>query len=343
MSTLAGRRTTDLQLHFGESGGTIATGHLESGAPLEVGAATLVLNDLALPGRVVESALDSPERPMFVFEQGAGWNTLLPAPGAAYKAPGKVRLSTVLRDLAELAGEAYATPGSGLPGAADEALLEQEYGWDASTERPVRARHVLDDLVARGAIPTWRVDPFTGRTRFDTWPALPAADVHGVIGDRDLANSWRDVALSTSVAAWLPGATVQGETIVRLNLVESAKELRAKVWTVPSAHRWIRSVVLALFPWMGRVGLAASKALRIASAVGRTELEGGGPAVGRVGDLVVRLCRDSMGGLHVSTDDAPPYTWTPVASAAIPASPPAPTDAGTRIALVQGSKKVTCG
>lgn len=102
-----------------------------------------------------------------------------------------------------------------------------------------------------------------------------------------------------------------------------------------------RKIVARQFSWLDRIGLAASGALGIRSAAGRIEIEGGGPAVARVGDLVVRLYWDSLASmLYVSTSSAAPYSWSPVASGIIP---PTPADAGTKAAIVEGSARVTCG
>ncbi len=331
MSRIAGRRTTDLDAHIPPAGGWRAQGHLDSGAPLALGAATLTIGDLDLVGTVTDSYLDAPEHPMFVLEGGAGWNKLLPAPGASYSSPSGVRLSTVLRDLAELAGELYDAP--------PEAKLDTSYGWDASTEKPIRARHVLDDLVARKAIPTWRVAP-NGRTRFDAWPSLPAADALGVIEDREMAQGVRDVALQASVAAWLPGATVQGARILRLELHETGAELRAKVWTAPTPLKSLRSIILGLFPWLARCGLAPSGALALRGVAGRTELEGGGRAAAGKGHAVVRLSYDNPPTtLYYSTDLVAPFSWTAVPPAALP-GPPLPTDAGVLVRILEGSGKV---
>ena len=335
MSTIAGRRTTDLEAHVPPAGGWLAQGHLDSGAPLALGPATLTIGDLDLVGTVTDSYLDAPERPMFVIEGGAGWNKLLPAPGSSWSSPSYVRLSTVLLTLAELAGEPYDAP--------PEASLGSSYGWDAATERPVRARHVLDDLVSRKALATWRVTP-AGRTRFDAWPNLPAADAHGVVEDRETAQGVREVVLQNAVAAWLPGATVQGLRILRLALHETDSELRAKVWTAPSPHASLRSIVLALFPWLARCGLSASSALQLRSAAGRTELEGGGrPAAGkghRAGRLYLQTPPMLPPVLWYSPDTAAgaSATWTAVDSGVLP--PVAATTAGTAVVIAEGSGKV---
>lgn len=217
MSLLSGRRVTDLELTIPPAGGWLGTGHLDSGAALATGPATLVLGDLSMIGTVLRGGVDSPDRPAFVVAGGAGWSTLLQGPGGAYASPSGVRLRTVLADLARAAGEAYDVPADVSIGAA--------YGWDAGT--PVDA--VLAELVTRGALGPWRAQP-NGRTSFAPWPALPAADTHGHVVDRRLARGLREVALTTSVAAWLPGATVQGVTIARTTLNETQDELRALVW-----------------------------------------------------------------------------------------------------------------
>jgi hypothetical protein len=111
--------------------------------------------------------------------------------------------------------------------------------------------------------------------------------------------------------------------------------------TAPALLTSQRKIFTKLFPWLARFGLAPSGALAIRSAAGRVELEGGGPGVARVGDLVVRLYLDSASGiLYASASPAAPYTWTPVASGILP---PTPTDAGTSIRVTTGSAKVTCG
>ena len=103
-------------------------------------------------------------------------------------------------------------------------------------------------------------------------------------------------------------------------------------------------IVTGKFPWLARCGLAVSGALQLRSAAGRTEIEGGGPAVGRVGDLVIRLAHDAAGQLYASTDEDAPRTWTPVAAGSTPVTlVPLSADAGTRLAITTGSKAVTCG
>lgn len=115
--------------------------------------------------------------------------------------------------------------------------------------------------------------------------------------------------------------------------------------SAPSLLASTRKIVLRLFPQLGRIRIrpaAEGGALALGSASGRIELVGGAAAVGRVGDLVVRLAQDSLTGvLYVSTDDEDaPRTWSAVAAVV---GVPIATDAGTRVAISAGSRKVTCG
>jgi hypothetical protein len=218
MAFLGGRHMTDVGLVFPPSGGWMLRGHLETGAPPASGPTTVKIGDLSLVGSVLPSrgGVDSPDHPSVVVAGGYGWRTQLPV--GSFSSPSGVRLTTVLAALAATSGESYGAPA--------EVKLGQAYGWTAGT----RGREVLAALVARGALATWRVDPTSGMTVFTPWPSLGAADTHGVIEDRDLATGARYVALSDSVRAWLPGATVQGATIARTIITEHDGETRAVVW-----------------------------------------------------------------------------------------------------------------
>jgi hypothetical protein len=218
MAFLGARSLMDFELAIPPSGGWMLRGHLESGAPPAPGAATVTIGDLVMPGSILpdRGGTDSPDQPAVVVAAGYGWRTVLPR--GDFASPTGVRLTTVLAALAAVCGEPYTVP--------PELKLPSAYGWAAGT----RGRQVLAELVARGALPWWRVDPATGRTTFTPWPALGAADAHGVILDRDLVTGRRMVALSTSVRAWLPGATVQGVGIARVDITEHDGETRAVVW-----------------------------------------------------------------------------------------------------------------
>lgn len=218
MAYLGPRRLMSLELDVPPSGGWMLRGHLDTGDPPAPGAATVSIGDLVMPGQILPNrgGTDSPDHPAVVVAGGYGWRTVLPM--GSHGSPNGVRLSTVLAALAGLCGEAFTTP--------PEVKLPASYGWTAGT----RGRQVLADLVSRGALPWWRVDPATGGTVFAPWPARGAADAFGVIEDRDLASGARMVALSASIAAWLPGGTVQGAPIARVQFREHDGETRCTTW-----------------------------------------------------------------------------------------------------------------
>lgn len=219
MALLGARNVTDLEVAILPAGGCLGWCHLDSGAPPAAGPTVLTIGDLPLVVSVLpnRTGLDSPARPAIAFASGYGWRSRLPAPGGSYSSAGGIRLSTLLAALSGLCGEAYDAPA--------ETKLGAAYSWDAGT----RGRAVLADLVRRGAVPTWRVDPRTGRTSFTPWPTLPPADTLGVIVDRDLAHGIRHVKLASSVAAWLPGASVESVTIARVTFREKDSETSAEV------------------------------------------------------------------------------------------------------------------
>jgi len=226
VSTLDAARVLKIHvLHVPPAGGWYADLHLDATTLPALGAATLTVGDLSLVGTVTDSAFDDHPtggaKPRVVIEGGAGWARPLPREGR-YEAAGGVRLLTVLRDLADLVGEPYDAP--------TDAPLPASYRWPASTPRePVTGADVLADLMARGAIPTWRVEP-GGRTRFDAWPSLGAADAFGRVMRRNLARGRRTVGLDNRVAAFLPGSTLEGVATRRLIVRETASKLEAEVY-----------------------------------------------------------------------------------------------------------------
>lgn len=226
MSDLSGARVLEVHsLHIPPAGGWVADLSLDATALPALALATLTIGDLALVGTVTSAAFDDNPlggaRPRVLLEGGAGWGGLLTRRGQYGGGP--VRLSVVLRDLAALVGEPYDAPA--------DALLPDGWGWPASAPlAPVRGWHVLADLQARGAIPTWRVDPATGRTQFTAWPLTGPADATGRVMGRNLTMGRRTVGLDARVAAWLPGGTVEGVTIRRLRLRQTGSMLETEVY-----------------------------------------------------------------------------------------------------------------
>lgn len=222
MSLLGTARIMRLSCTIPPSGGWRADVILESGLAPALGAATLTIADLVLTGTVLRSAIDAPGRPRAILFGGAGWLAPLARP-ASYQTAGGVRLSTVLRDLATATGEPILQPAEGTVGLA--------FGWPSDQpHRPSTGRLVLNRLVEDGALVTWRVPP-DGRTRFDAWPTLAAADSKGRVIRRDLALGMRHVGLDTKAAALLPGATLEGVPIARVTFNETSGDLTATTWT----------------------------------------------------------------------------------------------------------------
>lgn len=223
MSTLGTLRVLRLEAHVPPTGAWLASVWLDSSTLPAVGQTTLTVGDLELVGSVIRTDFD--DHPggalaVAVVRGGPGWR--LPVTRAGSYAGG-VRLVTVLRDLATMAGEPIAEP--------TDADLGTAYRWEAhSPTAPVHREDVLNELVTRGYLPTWRVEPFTGRTRFDAWPSIGAADGRGRVLSRSTSRGRRTVGLDVVTAAFLPGATLEDTVIRRTILRESAGKLRAEVF-----------------------------------------------------------------------------------------------------------------
>jgi len=226
VSSLGTQQVLSATVNVPPSGAWMATVTLNASALPALGATALTMGDLVLVGAVIRADFDDHPgggRVVAVACGGAGWR--LPVTRAGdYASSGGVRLSTVLRDLAAMAGELYTPPA--------DVSLGVAYAWQAHAPlAPVHGADVLGELVSRGYLATWRVEPFTGRTVFSTWPAIGAADGRGRIVDRAGSRGRRTVGLDVQVAAFLPGATLEGLTITRTVLQEDAGKLAAEVYT----------------------------------------------------------------------------------------------------------------
>lgn len=223
MSTLGGQTIARIyELAIPPGGGWLADIALETGPLPTVGARLpLVVADLTLAGGTVLSAgFDVPDQARVKVAGGGGWRALLTR--ASYFAPGGVRLTTIVRDLAALAREPYDVP--------TEVILGNAWGWPGSAPTaPVDARAALSALRRKGAIPTWRVQP-NGSTSFVRWPASADVTLLGRIVGRDLSAGMRRVELDTRAAPFLPGATIEGVTIRRVIFRETSKLLTVEAW-----------------------------------------------------------------------------------------------------------------
>jgi hypothetical protein len=232
VSTLGTARILVADVQVPPSGAWFATVSLDSSTLPVLGATVLTIGDLQLPGSIIRADWDDAPnggRPIATVRGGAGWRLPIldkagkPIAGSYASASG-VKLSTVLADLARLTGETVA------PLAADLSL-GVSFSWPAHAPlAPFHGEDVLADLVARGFLSTWRIAPFTGRTEWTAWPALGAADGRGRITDRARDRGRRTVGLDVAVAAFLPGATLEGVTIARTLIHASASELHAEVY-----------------------------------------------------------------------------------------------------------------
>ena len=347
MSTLNALRVLTASVHVPSTGAWWAEVTLDSSALPAVGVATLTIGDLSLVGQVIRTGFDdNPKgaKPFAVVRGGAGWKKPVAMAGSY---TGSVRLSTILTDLAALTGETLVQPA--------DVVLGTSYAWQAhDPDSPVHYEDVLADLMARGAVPSWRVDPAAGATRFDAWPSRGAADGRGRVMDRRLSRGHRHVGLDVSVAAFLPGATLEGAAVSRVILSETGGKLTADVYLDGSitAHQSLRRMLVQLFPWLPDLVLVAGakgKGLAVRAAGGILHLAGGpsDPAVARVGDFTVRLAfypgvpGSVAPSLWASASPSSPYAWALVATTT--GTGPLTTDAGTAVSIRTGSGKVTCG
>lgn len=235
MSTLGNLSVLTLEVNIPPSGGWFGVVRLDASALPALGKTTLTIGDLALVGSIILADWDDHPgggRVVVRVRGGAGWR--LPVARAGTYGGGSVRLSTVLADLAKMAGEDIVQPA--------ELSLGADLLWQAHRPgAPVSCGSVLHDLVWRGFLSTWRVDP-TGPTRFDAWPARGAADGRGRIVDRAGSRGRRTVGLDVSVAAFLPGATLEGVPIARTFLSETASKLTADVFELGIAASAVAGV-----------------------------------------------------------------------------------------------------
>ena len=225
MSTLGAFRILVADVQIPPSGAWFGTVSLDSSTLPALGPTVLTIGDLQLVGSIIRADWDDAPnggRPIATVRGGAGWR--LPVKRAGSYASSGVKLSTVLADLSRMTGETVA------PLAADLSLGES-FSWPAHAPlAPVHGDDVLADLVTRGYLATWRIAPFTGRTEWTAWPAIGAADGRGRITDRARDRGRRTVGLDVQVAAFLPGATLEGVTIARTLIHASASELHVEVY-----------------------------------------------------------------------------------------------------------------
>lgn len=248
MSTLNGRTIAQIiDFAIGPSGGWDADVILESGAPIAKGErVTLKMLDVEAVGTVEKSALDAPSMPRVAFKGCAGW--FAPTPQRGSYQSSELHLKDIIADLAALAGEPFDAP--------EDVILEGSFSWRKSTKRlPVSLSSVLTELVSRARLPTWRVT-LAGRTRFDPWPALGAVDGKCQVLSRNAKLGKRAVALSSTAAVFLPGATIEGAAVRRVRFHEVSEKLTADIYTDDEIDpiATLREATMRAFPWLPYVG-----------------------------------------------------------------------------------------
>ena len=231
MSTLGTDYLKTVSLHVPRYGAWRADVVLSSGE-VPTGTQTLTIGDLVLHGSVLRSGLDAADKPHAVVIGAIGWQSFVSKP-VAFQSSGGVKLSTVLSAIASGAGEPIAQPAD---------LVIGEYYELAATRpgEPVRYADALNDLAIAGHCPPWRVDP-DGVTRFG--PRSPAeVSVRATVMRPDNGTGLTTYGLDAP-AAFLPGNTISGVLIDRLDIREHAGKLEADVWIatgIPSLREIVR-------------------------------------------------------------------------------------------------------
>lgn len=341
MSTLGSATCARALLFYPFSGGWRADGVLDGGAvPTPGPGQTLTIGDLPVVGTVIRPALDAPDKPHFVMLGGAGWDTPMPS-APTYQQDAGVRLSTVLTDLATLT---RSTPTDPTTGETFE-LLTPDIAIGTAYAAPMpragqvlRVRDALAALVRAGYVQPWRVDP-DGVTRFGprSGVLVPAATRQTLI-QRDAGVGVALLGVDAP-SAFLPGNTcsaLDGATIRRLVVTETAGKLEAEVWgstgasSAPSVRNAVRRMVREDFPEMiygfprtyivtavrgdGRLDLAPpadAPELPVLPAV--DQWLDGIQLTPNVGDQVVVSFRDANPTRPMVTSDMPLRSSTPAA------------------------------
>lgn len=232
MSTLGSVHLNALPvLHMPRYGAWRAEVLLSSGDP-PTGKQALTVGDLSLLGSVLRSGLDAADRPHAIVVGAIGWQSFVTKP-LSFQSSGGVRLSTVLSAISSGAGEPIAQPA--------DVTIGEYYELVASRPgEPVRWADALNDLAIAGYCPPWRVDP-DGVTRFG--PRTPVeVSVRATVMRPDNGTGLTTYGLDAP-AAFLPGNTIDGVLIDRLDVREHSNKLEADVWVatgIPSLRELVR-------------------------------------------------------------------------------------------------------
>lgn len=237
MSKLGAQTVLRSVIYYPEWGGWRADVTCDSGE-LASGDVTLTSGPtLTLSGRVQRAAFDSPDKPRAVIMGGFGWQELITLP-ISFQSDSGVRLSTVLATLSRGSGQAIEQPR--------DVTIGDYFEYVASRPgEPVRWADVLAELVRDGYAPPWRVDP-DGVTRF------------GQRTPKEIASRATVLHVDASVgmttygiddpADFLPGNTIEGVPIARIEIRETSGKFEVDVYTkepqaIPALREQVRRLV----------------------------------------------------------------------------------------------------
>lgn len=199
------------------------------------GTVTLAKGALSFKCGVLRSGDDAADRPHAVLVPGVGWLKLIERP-LSFQADSGVRLLMVLRKLAALAGEPIELPS--------DAEIGSHYECVASRPgEPVRIVDALNDLARHGYCSNWRVDT-DGILRFGDRASIEVTDrATAIIKNRGVGFTTYGL---DDPGQFVPGNTLDGETIDRVDFRENDGKLEADVFTseaVPQIRDMIRRMI----------------------------------------------------------------------------------------------------
>lgn len=201
-------------------------------APAKGSDVSIEVGGLVLQGKVYRSWNEIAGRPHVVSVGGLGWLQSVARPQSWHTDSG-VPLRAVLSTIASAAGEAIEQP-------ADVIIGEYYDIIGANEQNPRTYANVLDSLVQDGHLKCWRVDP-DGKTRFVPRTSAEVTD-RATFKTTDPASGALIYGLDDP-KQFLPGNTVDGHLIDRVNFYEVEGNFTAHVYT-PSAVKSLRDQLL---------------------------------------------------------------------------------------------------
>lgn len=235
MSSIGAQRISKLQLSIGLTGQWRSEVWCDEGRAT-LGQSALSVGDLTFNGMTIRGGTDAPDAPHVVHIGGAGWDrpieksttsvdgvTITSTTSAiSYQLDAGVRLSTVLRDLARRAGERIEMPR-------DRTIGKHWVCLASKPGEPLYLRDALAALVKFRYVQPWRAD-LDGVTRFGerTGSAVDVASVNVIGRDEGVGLA---VLGADAFAHVMPGATFEGNRIIRLDIQERPGNLKANIWT----------------------------------------------------------------------------------------------------------------